>query len=502
MTMGETVKGLRGILAGIVVAGSAFVSSTAPAASDGIVIGMSLEPPGLDPTAGAAAAISEITLYNIFEGLTRIDERGEVGPGLATGWSVSDDGKSYVFTLMPGVKFADGSAFDSADVKFSFERNAAETSTNKRKARFQNMAEIRTPDPLTVEIVLKERNPLLLFDLGESTAVIVAPESAAANATNPVGTGPFMVDKWVKGDSVTLVRQPHYRDPGAVQLKRATFKFIGDANAQVAALLADDVDVFPRIGAVELATQFESDSRFRVLNGTTEGETVLSTNNKRKPLDDVRVRRAIAHALDRKEIIDGSEYGYAVPIGSHFAPHHPAYVDLTAMYPHDVAKAKALLAEAGLANGLELSLKLPPTGYAKRSGEIIAAQLAKVGIRITIENVQWAQWLDVVYKQKNYDLSIVSHVEPNDIDVYANPEYYFQYDSAAFRDLIAKADAATELKSRYAFLGQAQRKLAEDAVNGFLFQLAKVGVARAGIEGLWLNWPIFVNDLAAIRRAD
>ena len=486
------------VLASFAIVVGLTLSHAAMAAKDSVVVGMRLEPPGLDPTTGAAAAISQITLYNIFEGLTRIDERGEVGPGLATSWTVSDDLKAFTFKLREGVKFADGSDFESSDVKFTFERNAGEKSTNKRKSRFENMASVATPDPHTVVITLKEANPLLVFNLGESTAVIVAPETAEKNATSPVGTGPYKFVKWIKGDSVLLEKSPVYRAPDAIKLNKITFKFVGDANTQVAAMMAGDVDVFPRIGALETLKQFENDARFQVLQGTTEGETVLSTNNKRKPLDDARVRCAIAHAINRQEIIDGSEFGYATPIGSHFPPHHPAYVDLTGLRAHDPDKARALLKEAGYEGGLELTLQLPPPEYARRSGEIIAAQLSKVGIKISIENVQWARWLDVVYKQKNYDLSIVSHVEPNDINVYANPDYYFQYDNQEFRDIIAKADTTLDTKERYAHLQKAQRKLAEDCANGFLFQLAKAGVARRELKGLWRNWPMFVNDMAAV----
>ncbi len=490
------------IAGGLTIAIALTISHLALAAKDSVVVGMRLEPPGLDPTRGAAAAISQITLYNIFEGLTRIDERGEVGPGLATDWTVSDDLRTFTFKLREDVRFSDGSAFDSADAKFTFERNASERSSNKRKSRFENMESLETPDPRTLVIRLKESNPLLLFNLGESTAVIVAPETAETNATHPVGTGPFRFVKWTKGDSVVLEKNPLYRSPDDIGLNRITFKFVEDAHAQVAAMMVGDVDVFPRISALETLTQFENDPRFQILQGTTEGETILSTNNKRPPLDDVRVRCAIAHAIDREEIIDGSEFGYATPIGSHFPPHHPAYVDLTDLRGHDLDKARALLKEAGYEDDLELTLQLPPPEYARRSGEIIAAQLAKAGIEVNIENMQWPRWLDVVYKQKNYDLSIVSHVEPNDINIYANPDYYFQYDDREFRDIIARADTALDTKERHAHLGEAQRKLATDCVNGFLFQLAKAGVARRELKGLWRNWPLFVNDMAAVHWED
>ena len=147
---------------------------------------------------------------------------------------------------------------------------------------------------------------------------------------------------------------------------------------------------------------------------------------------------------------------------------------------------------------MQLSLILPPPPYARQGGEIIAAQLAEVGIDAKIQDVEWAQWLSGVYKDKNYDLTIISHVEPLDIGIYANPNYYFQYDSQAFRDIYAKVAAAPDLAAYKEALGEAQRKIAEDSVNAFLFQLSNVTVADAKLKGLWKNAPIFVNDLSAL----
>ena len=135
--------------------------------------------------------------------------------------------------------------------------------------------------------------------------------------------------------------------------------------------------------------------------------------------------------------------------------------------------------------------------YARQGGQIIAAELAEVGIEAKIDNVEWAQWLSGVYKEKNYDLTIISHAEPLDIGIYANPNYYFQYDSQAFRDIYAKVTTAPNLEAYKAALGEASKKLAEDCVNAFLFQLPNVVVANAELQGLWKNAPIFVNDLSA-----
>ena len=399
---------------------------------------------------------------------------------------------------MKGVKFQDGEPFSSADVKFSFERNAAEGSTNKRKATFANFDKIETPDANTVVITLKKTNPDLLFNLGENTAVIVDPKSAAGNATHPIGTGPFKFDNWVKGSSVTLVKWDGYRNAAAIKLTKVTFRIINDPAAQVAALLAGDVDAIPRFGASESLGQFQKDPRFTVTVGTTEGKTIIAINNKRKPLDDVRVRRAIAYAIDRKAIIDGAMNGFGTPIGSHFPPHEQGYVDLTGMYPYNPEKAKELLKEAGVQTPLELTLKLPPPAYARRGGEIVAAELAKVGIDAKIENVEWAQWLDGVYKNKNYDLTMIAHVEPVDLMIYADPNYYFQYDSPKFRAIMDKAGSTTDQAERLKYLGDAQRQLAEDAVNAFLFVLPQITVAKAGLVGLWKSSPIFVNDMSTV----
>jgi peptide/nickel transport system substrate-binding protein len=467
-------------------------------AKDGVTIGLGVEPPGLDPTTGAAAAISEITWLNIYEGLTRIDEAGTVLPNLAESWS-AEDARVYTFKLRRGVRFHNGTALTASQVKFSFERNAAETSTNKRKRVFANMAAIETPDPDTVRITLKQPSSLLPFFLAEATAAIVSPDTAETDATNPIGTGPFRFAAWTRGDSVSLEKFPRYRDAGTVSLERARFRFISDASAQVAALLAGDLDYVPFMGGLDAVERFKTDPRFQILVGATEGETFVGINNRRPPLTDVRVRRAINLALDRQAIIDGVNGGYGQPIASHATRSNPYFLDLMARFPHDPARAKQLLAEAGFANGFETAFKLPPQAYARRGGEIVAAMLAEVGIRARIEPIEWAQWLDVVFKQKNYGLTVIMQPEPWDIFNYTDPNYFYQYDSAEFRDLMRQAEASTTPEAAKANFQAAQRKLADDAVNAWLFEFPKVSVARTGLRGLWRNAPMAVYELAAMR---
>ena len=486
----------------LAAAAIALASSTAVyAARTDIVLGLPLEPPHLDPTAGAAAAIDEVGYANIFEGLTRIGSKGEVLPDLAESWTISEDGKVYTFKLHTGVKFHDGSEFNADDVKFSLDRARAENSTNAQKALFAQIDTVEVVDPATVKVTLKQPQGAFLYNMGWGDAVIVAPESAETNKDKPVGTGPFKFVNWAKGSSITIEKNADYwGEP--VYLDKAEFRIIPDAAAAVPALLSGDVQAFANVGLGDALAQVESDPRFKVVIGSTEGETILSTNNKKPPFDNIKVRQAIAHALNREEIIKGASSGLGTPIGSHFSPGNAAYVDLTGTYPHDIAKAKALMKEAGLEGGFKATLKMPPPAYARDGGQIIASELKEIGIELELIPVEWADWLKQVFTDKDYDLTIISHVEPNDIGIYARKEYYFQYDNPAFDKVMAELDVTADEAKRNELYGKAQKILADDAVNGFLFQLPKIGVWDAKIEGMWENTPTPAFDLTKVKWVD
>jgi ABC-type transport system substrate-binding protein/ABC-type dipeptide/oligopeptide/nickel transport system permease component len=470
---------------------------TAGAASGGgATIGMQLEPPILDPTASPAAAISEALYGNVFEGLVQFAPDGSVLPQLASSWDVSADGLTYTFHLRSGVRFHDGTPFDAGTAKFSLDRALAADSVNPQKSRLAAVRAVVVIDDHTLRLELSRRSGGLLQSLAWGSFVMVAPNSAASNATQPVGTGPFRVAEWRRGDSLRLTRAAGYWGKAA-RLPGATFKFIADPSAAYAALMAGDVDAFDNYPAPESLAQFAADPRFVVFVGPTEMETILALNNRNPPLDNVLVRRAIAHALDRRAIIDGAMFGYGTPIGSHFPPRNPAYVDLTGQYPHDLAKARQLLARAGYPQGFAVTLKLPPPSYARRGGEIIASQLAAVGIRVSILNLEWAQWLDQVYSRHDFDMSIVGHAEPMDYDIYARDDYYFGYASAAFNALIAALDDTTDPERRRTLLGEVQHRLADDAVNGFLFQYPKLAIWNVHLHDLKLDNVLGVIDLRA-----
>ena len=461
-----------------------------------VVVGMALEPPHLDPTAGAAAAIDEVTYANVFEGLTQIAQDGSVQPALATDWTVSEDGLTVTFTLREGVTFHDGASFDAEVARFALDRARAEGAQNAQPELFEAIEEVEATDPTTLTVRLSRPDADLPYALGWGDAVMVHPDTAEANKQTPVGTGPFRFERWRRGDRVELARyEDYWGEP--VALPGATFAFVSDPTVALAALLAGDVHAFPNFPAPEQLPVLEADDRFTVAIGTTEGETILAINAEREPFDDVAVRRAIGAAIDRQALIDGAMYGTATAIGSHMPPHDPAYLDLTGVNPYDPERAKALLEEAGVED-LAVTITLPPPAYARRSGEIIAAQLRAVGIEASLRPVEWAEWLSSTFSEHDYDLTIVAHTEPADIGIYARPDYYIGVPNADLEQTLEALEAEGDPERRSALLQDAQRMIAEDAVNAFLFQLPKIGVWDAHLSGLWTNAPIQANDLTDV----
>ncbi len=245
--------------------------------------------------------------------------------------------------------------------------------------------------------------------------------------------------------------------------------------------------------------QFQADPRFEVILATTEGETILAMNHTRAPFDDLRFRQALAHAIDRKALVEGAMFGMAIPNATFFPPHHPAWVDLSDLYPYDPERARALLAQTNY-DGRQLSMRLPPFAYAQRSGEMIQSQLAAVGLNVAIENLEWNLWLEDVFRNKNYDFTIVAHVESNDLGNFARgSSYYWGYDDPEFAALWEQIRVELNEERRNDLLRQAQRHVSERAVLGFLFQMVAIGIYRQGVHGFWDSQPFLSLPLHEVR---
>lgn len=467
-------------------------------------LGMSVEPTGLDPTAAAPVAIGQVTWQNIFEGLTTIDKDGKVQPQLAESWTISPDGLTYTFKLQKGVTFHDGEAFDASTAKFSIDRARAADSVNPQKRYFASVDTVEAPDATTLVVKLKSPTGNFLYWLGWPSSVMVAPKSADANKTTPVGTGPFKFVSWAKGSEVQLEKNPNYwNKAGAAKLEKVTFRFITDAQAQAAALKSGDLDAFPEFAAPELMQSFADDANLTTVIGNTELKVVAGMNNAKKPFSDKRVRQALMMAVDRQSLIDGAWSGFGTAIGSHYTPNDRGYVDLTGTYPYDPEKAKALLAEAGYGSGLSFTIKAPQMPYAQRSSQMLQAMFAEVGVTLNIETTEFpAKWVADVFKAGNYDMTIVAHAEPMDIDIYARDPYYFNYKNPAFNEVLKKVDATADPAEQAKLYGEAQKILADDVPALYLFVMPKLGVWNKKLKGLWENEPIPSNVLANVEWAD
>ena len=490
-------------IVGLVVAllvGGSWLAAEAQTPSS-LTVQVSTEPPGLDLTATPASATAAVVFYNVQECLVKIDRHGKIVPWLAERWRVTDQ-KNYTFFLKPGVRFHNGRELKAADVKFVIERAMNPETKHPYPQYYASIGDITVKDDYTITFALKSPNPNFLINLARQGSVIYPSEAVDTLKSAPIGTGPFKMGEWVRGDRIELVKNPDYHVKGLPKLDRVTFRFIADPNAAMAALKAGDVDASLFGLGPEHVTDLKNDDRFTVIVGDTTNDVVMAMNNSLKPFTDVRVRRAVTHAVDRPEVLKGVMFGMGKLLGSNADPLNPYYVDLSRAMPYDVPRAKRLLAEAGYPNGFETTLKVTPMyNYTVRAGEIIAGQLAKAGIQARLEQIEWTQWLSRVWRQSVYDMTIIGHAEAWDIGNYANPRYYFRYDNPKFQETFKQSEVAVSDMARRQLYVQMQKQLVEDAPVVFLFMHPRLAVAKKGVQGLWKDLPIPSADLSEVSWA-
>lgn len=481
----------------MLLAGWAMVAG-AWAASETVRVGIQLEPASLDVTTTAAATTSEITYANVYEGLTYIDGEGQVKPRLAIDWVVSKNGKQVDFNLQRNVRYHDGKAFDAHTAAFSLNRMLKLKGANAYLEWFDKIASVEAVGDHVLRLRLHDVDSLLTYALGLPGAVLVHPDSAERNAQQPIGTGPFRMQEWQRGKQVRLVRNDDWWGRSKPKLREAIFMFMSTA-AETENMLAEGrVDALSSV--TRLTASFASRTDYVMGGRGVEGKLIVALNNARAPLKDIRVRRALSHAIDRSKYVH--IYGPLVsvlPIGSHFAPSHPAYVNLVDRYPFDIAKAKALLAEAKVAPGTVLRLAVPPTDYGRYGSVIVASQLEAIGLKVEIVLMNWPTWLDEVFTRKNYDMSLIMHVEPMDLGIYARNDYYFNYDNRIYQKIWEKVRGSGTSAELNQWLGQAQRQLAEDAVNLYLQVRPERNFIRKGLQGMWERCPVPVFALQDLR---
>jgi len=491
---------------GLLLAGCTAGSSTTPSRSGpnggsagsarSLTIGLVLEPASLDFTKVDGAAIPQVLLTNVYETLVRQDQDGKIVSSLATSWKVSDDKKTYTFDLTSSGKFSNGDPFTAEDAVFSINRVKTAWLTTLKKA-MDVVDDAKAVSPTQLQVTLSKPSNDWLFRMTTRIGAMMDPKGVDALATKPVGTGPYLFDTWNRGDSITLKANPTYwgKQPA---YSTVVLKYFKDGTALNNALLTGTINVIGTVQAPESLAQFTSNSKYQVIQGTTNGEVVLSFNNAKGPLTNVKLRQAIRTAIDHKALMDTCWAGKGTLIGSMVPPTDPWYEDRTGDYPYDQARAKTLLAESGDATPT-LRLRVPNLPYAVACGQVVKSQLEQVGITVNLEALEFqGQWLPQVFTNHDYDMSIVAHVEPRDLPtVFGNPQYYTQYNNPQLQADIAAADAGTT-DDQVTDMKKAAKELSQDAAADFLFLLPNLIVADKGITGLPKNAITESLDLAGL----
>jgi peptide/nickel transport system substrate-binding protein len=438
----------------------------------------SLEPTNLDITSTSGAALQQLLISNVYEGLISKNADGEYVPALATDWSVSDDGLVYSFTLRDAV-FNDGSSLVVEDVVTSLDAARGSDSVNPDAKRMTSVSSITALDDDTVEITLIDRDTYFLDTLSITSAGMIVPADDStdrANTTN--GTGPYTVSQWNKGSTITLERTDEYWGDTPLN-KTVVFHYMNDATTAMNALSTGEVDVLTSAPA-ETVDYFQGDDSVTITDGDSTSWMTLGMNHENPVLANVDVRRAINMGIDKAGLINAIG-GNAIEVGSMVVPSDPWYSDLTDINAYDPDGARELLSGVNPAD-LAFTLTVSNT-YDTKIAEYIAAQLGEIGFDVTIDTVEFSTWLDQAYKQKKYDLTMVLHVDPTTLTYYGNPEYYWNYDNAEAQALSATAKSAATLEDRDEKLASLAELVADDAASGWLYSPRTMVIASPEVSG-------------------
>jgi peptide/nickel transport system substrate-binding protein len=461
-------------------------STGGTSASGSLTIGSNVAPPTLDLTSNAAAAIDEVLDYNVYQHLVQLAPNGSIVPVLASSYAWSNGNKTVTFTLQSGVKFSNGDPLTAQDVVYSINRVIAPKSSYPYASLMGKVTSVTAPTPSTVAVTLSAPNNEWLYQLAAySNGVILDPKAVSTIATAPVGTGPYEFSNEVQNYSVSLKANPDYWGSPKPGVGTVTFRYFSSSTAENAALLSNQIQVIDDLTNPPDVKQFESNPAYKIVHGPTNGKIQLTLNNDSGPLKSVQVRQAINYAIDKQAILTTVGAGYGTVIGSDTVPGDPWYsASYAQAYPYDPAKAKQLLAESGQKN-ISLTLTIPPYGYAESAAPLVAADLQAVGIKVTVKDIQWPLWLSQVFTARNFDMTIIDHVEARDIGNYAIPDYYWNYGKTSqVAALLAAGDAAPTQAGQVAKYTQVLQMITADAVNAWLYNPDQITVAAKDVVGL------------------
>lgn len=464
-------------------------TSSAQVSNKTVSIGLKLAPTNLDIRNQSGSSLEQLLIGNVYEGLVARNTKNQVVPSLAKSWKISKDGLKYTFHMRKGVVFSNGNKLTAKDAEWSFNELVA------KKYRGSNMVgkveSAKAKDDYTFEIKLKEPNAKLLWALCSRAGLVFDKLANYDAKTQAVGSGPYLVEKFVPNDRVVLKANPRYKGINKAKTQKVVVRYFVDDVAAVNALSSGSVQALAPISG-QLAKPFKVDSkRYVVKAGNTTDKFVLAMNMNGERTKDKRVRQAIRYAIDHKQII-ASRGGTDALLGGPIPSLDPGYEDLTKIYAHNVNRAKSLMKEAGFSesNPLHLSLTYPNI-YGTQLGEQLRSQLQQIGIDLKVNVVEFTTWLHDVYNNKNYDLSMVDHNESHDFGQWADPKYYYGYNNKQVQDLYAKAMLCANTKESNKLLAKAARIVSQDAPADWLLNYKVVTAKVKNLDGM----PFDINQV-------
>lgn len=454
----------------------------------------------LDPHQTVAAGTREV-LFNIFEGLVKPNSDGEMIPAVAEKYTLSEDGTTYTFTLREGVKFHNGQTVTAEDVVYSINRCAAVPEGQEKPlvAAFSAVKSVEALDEKTVAVTIAQRD---LEFISYMTAAII-PADYENQDTAPVGTGPFkFVSRTPQQDFVMERFEDYWGAPA--WLDKVTYKICENADALVMNLNGGSIDLCAHLTSAQASQLNQS---FQVLEGTMNLVQAIYLNNQAKPFDNQMVRQALCYAIDRQGIMDMVADGHGTAVGSSIYPAFAKYFlpELVDKYPHDVAKAKELLAQAGYPDGFDMTISVP-NNYQPHmdTAEVVAEQLREAGSNVTIQPVEWSTWLDTIYNGRQFQATVVG-VDAANMTARAMLERFtsdygknfINYNNPAYDALFQQAINAQDEATQTDLYKQMEAMLADTAANVYIQDLCDLVAMRQDLGGLKF-YPIYVVDLSTV----
>lgn len=454
----------------------------------------------LDPHQTVAAGTREV-LFNIFEGLVKPNSDGEMIPAVAEKYTLSEDGTTYTFTLREGVKFHNGQTVTAEDVVYSINRCAAVPEGQEKPlvAAFSAVKSVEALDEKTVAVTIAQRD---LEFISYMTAAII-PADYENQDTAPVGTGPFkFVSRTPQQDFVMERFEDYWGAPA--WLDKVTYKICENADALVMNLNGGSIDLCAHLTSAQAS---QLNQNFQVLEGTMNLVQAIYLNNQAKPFDNQLVRQALCYAIDRQGIMDMVADGHGTAVGSSIYPAFTKYFlpELVDKYPHDVEKAKELLAQAGYPDGFDMTISVP-NNYQPHmdTAEVVAEQLREAGINVTIQPVEWSTWLDTIYNGRQFQATVVG-VDAANMTARAMLERFtsdygknfINYNNPAYDALFQQAINAQDEATQTDLYKQMETMLADTAANVYIQDLCDLVAMRQDLGGLKF-YPIYVLDLSTV----